>query len=68
MQIALRASLLLLVLCVSAGALLPRASAEEPRVGKRHPALRLPTIDGKETIDLRALAGKKVLLIQFASW
>ena len=68
MKIALRSALLLFVFCLSTSALLPRASAEEPRVGKHHPALRLPTIDGQETIDLRALAGKKVLLIQFASW
>ena len=44
------------------------ADAEEPVVGKHHPALRLPTIDGTQTIDVRTLAGKKVLLIQFASW
>jgi len=47
---------------------LPAASAAEPVVGKSHPPLRLPTIDWAQTIDLRSLAGKKVLLIQFASW
>lgn len=39
-----------------------------PEVGAPYPALRLPTIDGKSTIDLRQLRGKKVLLIEFASW
>ena len=39
-----------------------------PRMGKPVPPLRLPTIDGKRTIDLRSLSGKKVLLIEFASW
>ncbi len=33
-----------------------------------YPTLRLPTIDGKQTIDLMQFAGKKVLLIEFASW
>ena len=41
-------------------------------VGKEAPVtldpLRLPTIDGKQTIDLAALRGKKLLLIEFASW
>ena len=59
---------LLLGLAVVMHAPLPVATAAEPVVGKSHPSLRLPTIDGKQTIDLRALAGKKVLLIQFASW
>jgi len=32
------------------------------------PGLVLPTIDGQGTVDLAGLRGKKVLLIQFASW
>lgn len=44
------------------------ALADEPRVGELHPELRLPTLDGAETISLRALRGKRVLLLQFASW
>ncbi|HIF41842.1 MAG TPA: hypothetical protein EYQ74_12175 [Planctomycetes bacterium] len=36
--------------------------------GEALPALVLPTIDGKATVDLADLRGKKVLLIQFASW
>lgn len=39
------------------------------REGEPLPHLVLPTIDGATTLDLAALApGKKVLLIQFASW
>jgi hypothetical protein len=36
--------------------------------GQPLPGLVLPTIDGQETVDLAGLRGKKVLLIQFASW
>ncbi len=36
--------------------------------GKPLPALRLPTIDGAQTIDLRSLRGTPTLLIEFASW
>ncbi len=44
------------------------AYAKEPKVGALHPELRLPTIDGEQTISLRSLQGKRVLLLQFASW
>ncbi len=36
--------------------------------GEALPALRLPTIDGERTVDLRELTGKRTLLIEFASW
>jgi hypothetical protein len=42
--------------------------AKPPAPGAPNPALRLPTIDGRSTVDLRSLRGRKVLLIQFASW
>jgi hypothetical protein len=42
------------------------ASAEEAPVPLAR--LRLPTIDGASTIDLSTLRGKKLLLIEFASW
>ena len=45
-----------------------RATAGEPDIGDPFPELRLPTIDGRETVSLQALRGTKVLLIQFASW
>ena len=38
-----------------------------PEVGKRIAPLRLPTIDG-QTVALHDLRGKKLLLIEFASW
>ena len=38
------------------------------RTGSPLPDLRLPTIDGTRTIDLAELRGKKLLLIEFASW
>lgn len=38
------------------------------QVGRPLPDLRLPTIDGTRTIDLAQLRGKKLLLIEFASW
>ncbi len=44
------------------------AEAEEPVAGKPVPELRLPTIDRDKTIGLHGLRGKKVLLIEFASW
>jgi hypothetical protein len=50
----------------------PTASAQRGggvfRQGQPLPDLELPTIDGKRTINLADLGGKKVLLIQFASW
>lgn len=59
---------LVLGLVMATHAPLDPAAAAEPVVGKPHPPLRLPTIGRTQTIDLRSLAGKKVLLIQFASW
>jgi hypothetical protein len=46
------------------------ASAEtyNPRVGERHVNFTLPAIDDGRPISLEQLRGKKVLLIQFASW
>ena len=44
------------------------ADAYDPQVGKLHPEFLLPDIDTKAPIALSAYRGKKVLLIQFASW
>ena len=44
------------------------ADARSWKVGEMVPNVRLPTIDGKETVSLYGLRGKKTLLIQFASW
>ena len=38
------------------------------KVGLELPSLRLPTITGSRTIDLADFRGKKLLLIEFASW
>ena len=38
------------------------------QVGRMHPDFLLPTIDGKEYGNLSQFRGKKVLLINFASW
>jgi len=45
-----------------------RVAAEEPVAGQPMPELRLPTIERDKTISLHSLRGKKVLLIEFASW
>ena len=58
------ASVALLVAALTAGA---QAGEYRSDVGDPVGDLRLPTIDGK-TIDLAGLRGKKVLLIEFASW
>ena len=47
-----------------------RASAASyaPKVGERHPDFTLPTIGDRTPDSLSDFRGKKVLLIQFASW
>jgi hypothetical protein len=44
------------------------ASSYAPKVGQRHPDFTLPTIGDRSPISLSNFRGKKVLLIQFASW
>jgi hypothetical protein len=44
------------------------AAPYTPKVGKRHPDFTLPTIDNRTPTALSSFRGKKVLLIQFASW
>ena len=39
-----------------------------PKTGQSHVAFKLPTIDGKEMIELSDFRGKKLLLFHFASW
>jgi hypothetical protein len=39
-----------------------------PEVGQRHPDFTLPTIGDRRPVSLSDFRGKKVLLIQFASW
>ncbi len=44
------------------------AAPYAPKVGERHPDFTLPTIDHRTPTSLSSFRGKKVLLIQFASW
>jgi len=38
------------------------------KVGDMHPEIVLPSLDGKRNDALSQFRGKKVLLVQFASW
>ena len=53
-------------------AALPPVNEIDPAVwttaGARLPSLELPRVDGNGTVDLADLRGRKLLLIQFASW
>jgi len=50
-------------------ALAPAAAAQYvPREGQRHPDFMLPNIEDGKPVSLAQFRGKKVLLIQFASW
>ncbi len=44
------------------------ATAAPPKVGERHPDFTLPDIATGKAGKLSDFRGKKVLLIQFASW
>ena len=44
------------------------ADRYNPRVGQRHPDFTLPTISDGAPVSLAQYRGKKLLLIQFASW
>ncbi len=62
------------VLSILAVLLLTRISAAadqqayHPRVGEEHTNFTLPAIDDGRPLSLEQLRGRKVLLIQFASW
>jgi peroxiredoxin len=45
-----------------------QAGADAPKVGERHPDFTLPSIATGKPLSLSDFRGKKVLLIQFASW
>lgn len=44
------------------------AAPYAPKVGQRHPDFTLPDIATGKPVSLSDFRGKKVLLIQFASW
>ena len=54
-----------MVLGLSSGA---SARTYAPKLGQRHPDFTLPRIDDRAPVSLSDFRGKKVLLIQFASW
>jgi hypothetical protein len=54
------------VLALLAGA--PLVARETPRVGEPFGPLVLPTVDGTAVVDLADFRGRRVLLIEFASW
>lgn len=45
-----------------------RLDAAQPRMGERHPDFTLANIADGKPVSLSDFRGKKVLLIQFASW
>jgi peroxiredoxin len=45
-----------------------RAPSYAPKVGEKHPDFTLPRINDGAPVSLSNFRGKKVLLIQFASW
>jgi hypothetical protein len=45
-----------------------RAAPHPPRAGERYPDFTLPRIDDGRPVSLSQFRGKKVLLIEFASW
>jgi hypothetical protein len=62
---------MLLLGALAAGGSAPSES-DHPRIGTGvgdvYPPVVLPSLDGKRAVSLSQFAGKKVLLIQFASW
>ena len=62
-------SLFLLILMSAIGSPASASQTGGPwRVGAPLPDLSLPTIDGEQEIALADLRGKRLLLIEFASW
>ena len=72
MSVACWISLCLAAALLTQAAAPSSASASTPQVGGKvgnvHPEIVLPSLDGKKTYALSQFRGKKVLLIQFASW
>ena len=61
-------SMALLALCTMATASTADTLTIGREVGQVFPQVVLPTLDGKRTLALSNFRGKKVLLIEFASW
>jgi len=62
----------LAALLTMSAATTPLVDASAPRAGRKvgavHPEIVLRSLDGKKTYALSQFRGKKVLLVQFASW
>ena len=62
--------ILVLAACVAtiAEARADDESGYGPKVGEHHPEFTLPDVNSGTPVSLSDFRGKKVLLIQFASW
>ncbi len=58
----------MLVVTLSAVAIAGDREPARAAIGEVLPDVRLPTIDGEQTVRLSDYRGKKLLLIEFASW
>ena len=58
------------LVAVTSGLLVASAAAQTPwKVGERLPHVHLPAIHGGHgAVDLASFRGKKLLLLEFASW
>ncbi|MEM9413891.1 MAG: hypothetical protein AAGA29_00250 [Planctomycetota bacterium] len=64
-------SALLLLVCLLMTVATPTPATAGPAqtaVGEPFPDLVFPTVDGEQTVRLSDHRGKRVLLIEFASW
>jgi hypothetical protein len=59
---------ILAAFCLLATARAAQAAPYQPKLGERHPDFTLPDIRTGKPVSLSDFRGKKVLLIQFASW
>lgn len=61
----------ILGLCLTAAGLSAGTAGESAGVfvkDRPAPALELPAIDGRSTLELGSFAGQRVIVLQFASW
>jgi peroxiredoxin len=61
-------SILAACAAVISGGSSSEAASDAPQVGQPYPDFVLPNIEGGAPVSLSQFRGKKVLLIQFASW
>jgi hypothetical protein len=57
-----------LKICLFAGANLNTMASYPPSIGDPHPGFVLPNIDTNVPVSLSQFLGKKIILINFASW